>query len=167
MSHPEESAPCFNSAHTHASSSSPMSHFLCTVLLGFSCAHSPTHRKLLYHSKLCGFIASLEVKVSIKPLQVLDLQYLIVYVPHPLVFSRLLFYFLIFCTQRERRERESLCSLDLIVFSLLLPRLSTSFRPPCQKTQLSGMRFGPIHRKRGTATEAKTDGIHKKNCLFF
>lgn len=32
VSHPEESAPCFNSAHTHASSSTPMTHFLCTVL---------------------------------------------------------------------------------------------------------------------------------------
>lgn len=31
VSHPEESAPCFNSAHTHANSSTPMSHFLCTV----------------------------------------------------------------------------------------------------------------------------------------
>lgn len=41
VSHPEESAPCFNSAHTHANSSTPMSHFLCTVALGFSCAHSP------------------------------------------------------------------------------------------------------------------------------
>lgn len=45
---------------------------------------------------------------------------------------------------------ERLYSLELIVFSLLLPRLSTSFTPHCQKTQLSGMSLGPMHRKRGT-----------------
>ena len=150
MSHPEESAPCFNSAHTHANSSTPMSHFLCTVLLGFSCAHCPDSQET--PRPYCGVSFALTLSESFNNTASGMFEgfsiFHILYGPRPAVFSPHFF------------SAESLCSLDLIVFSLLLPRLSTSFSPPCQKTQLSGMREGPKHRERGTATEAKTDDRH-------
>lgn len=60
-----------------------------------------------------------------------------------------------------------MCSLDLVVFSLLLPRLSTSAPPLCQKTQVSGMRVGSHNtHRRGTATEAKPDDIPMADLPF-
>lgn len=108
----------------------------------------PTHRKLHYRS-MWFHLFHLKWKFQLNHVRYERFSaYISYFMATPCSFLVHIFY------------QESLCSLDLIVFSLLLPRLSTSFPPLCQKTQLSGMSLGPIHRKRETATEVKTDDIH-------
>lgn len=122
-----------------------MSHFLCTVLLGFS-VRTP---RLTGNSSAikCGCICFSSSESFLPPQVWVSIHKCHILRAHPTFFF-----------SPSLSFSETPRSLDLIVFSLLLPRLSTSPRPPCQKTQLSGMSLGPIHRKRGeTATEAKTD----------
>lgn len=79
---------------------------------------------------------------------------LLFYEPHTGGFS--LHYFIFFC-----KGYLGLCSLDLIVFSLLLPRLSTSSPPSLPKNTSLWHESGvPYAQKRGT--EAKTDDIRQK-----
>lgn len=59
-----------------------------------------------------------------------------------------------------------MCSLDLIVFSLLLPRLSTSSSLSLPKnTSLWHESWVPYAQKRGTATEAKQMTFAWQICL--
>lgn len=79
----------------------------------------------------------------------------------------MIFFILLFFVFFFRGGGVNLCSLDLIVFSLLLPRLSTSTPPPlCQKTQVSGMRVGSqTHRKAGLRRSQSQMTFTRQICL--
>lgn len=149
MSHPEESAPCFNSAHTHANSATPMTHFLCTgaarILWCAFTGNSTATRWFFFF-----FHVSLRLKlISLGVISDAVLFYFTNHIPED--FLHIIALCVCVCGGVL-----NLCSLDLIVFSLLLPRLSTSTPRLCQKIQASGMRVGSYtHRK-----EAKADDVH-------
>lgn len=81
------------------------------------CAHSPTHRKLLYHT-VCFHLPHFKWKFQLNHLRY-EFQYVGFHIsrPHPAQFLHIFYQ----------------SSLDLIVFSLLLPRLSTSSPPSLPK----------------------------------
>lgn len=116
-----------------------------------------THRKLHAHTRWAFFSC---FTIKFEPITPGVISKFIFYEPQPGGFS--LHYFICLCVCFLGGGFLSLCSLDLIVFSLLLPRLSTSPppTPPPKNTSLwlgSGV---PYAQKRGTATEAETDDIH-------
>lgn len=156
MSHPEESAPCFNSAHTHANSSTPMTHFLCTgaarVLLRALTGNSTLIPDgllcwvfffFMFHYKVRSNHSRCDFQMSFLQPGGFSLHYLCVCVCFWGGFL-------------------SLCSLDLIVFSLLLPRLSTS-PPPPHPPFLSAKKHKSLAWERGPIRTEKRNSNRGRN----